>query len=113
VRLGLRWPDAVLWVVLAVPLVPGAVGDPVELTAGLPFRTFLPAVPAGATGWCALHIGLGAAAGETARRVEKLVGTGSTIAAVAVVVVTAVVVLHRRKAASRSGIEKHRSRGGA
>ncbi|MDX8049611.1 hypothetical protein SK571_09490 [Lentzea sp. BCCO 10_0798] len=96
--------------VLAVPLVPGAVGDPVELTAGLPFRTFLPAVPAGATGWCALHIGLGAAAGETARRVEKLVGTGSTVA---VVVVTAVVVLHRRKAASRSGIEKHRSRGDA
>lgn len=88
-------------------LLPAAAG-----AAGLPFRTFLPAVLAGATGWCALHIGLGAAAGETARRVEKLVGTGSTIAAVAVVVVLAVVVLRRRKAVSRSGIEKHGSQGG-
>ncbi|USX54891.1 sensor histidine kinase [Lentzea sp. HUAS12] len=36
---GLRWPDAVLWVVLVVPLVPGAVGDPVELVAGLVLLT--------------------------------------------------------------------------
>ncbi|MEU3645939.1 DedA family protein [Lentzea sp. NPDC034063] len=76
--------------------------------AGLPYRTFLPAVLAGATGWCALHIGLGAAAGETARRIEKLIGTGSTVAAVAVVVVVAVVLLRRR-----SEIEKQRSGGGA
>ncbi|MFJ5986872.1 DedA family protein [Lentzea sp. NPDC092896] len=84
-------------------LLPAAAG-----AAGLPYRTFLPAVLAGATGWCALHIGLGAAAGETARRIEKLIGTGSTVAAVAVVVVVAVVLLRRR-----SGIEKQRSRGGA
>ena len=84
-------------------LLPAAAG-----AAGLPYRTFLPAVLVGATGWCALHIGLGAAAGETARRIEKLVGTGSTIAAVAVVVVVAVVVLRRR-----SGIEKRRARDGA
>lgn len=84
-------------------LLPAAAG-----AAGLPYRKFLPAVLVGATGWCALHIGLGAAAGETARRIEKLVGAGSTIAAVAVVVVVAVVVLRRR-----SGIEKQRSQGGA
>jgi membrane protein DedA with SNARE-associated domain len=84
-------------------LLPAAAG-----AAGLPYRTFLPAVLVGATGWCALHIGLGAAAGETARRIEKLVGTGSTIAAVVVVVVVAVVVLRRR-----SGIEKQRQRGDA
>ncbi|MCR3750548.1 sensor histidine kinase [Lentzea californiensis] len=36
---GLRWPDAVLWVVLAVPLVPGAIGEPVELIAGLVLLT--------------------------------------------------------------------------
>ncbi|MDX8142132.1 DedA family protein [Lentzea sp. BCCO 10_0061] len=84
-------------------LLPAAAG-----AAGLPYRTFLPAVLLGATGWCALHIGLGAAAGETARRIEKLIGTGSTIAAAAVVVVVAVVVLRRR-----SGIEKQRARGDA
>ncbi|MET9232080.1 histidine kinase [Lentzea sp. NPDC003310] len=32
---GLRWPDAVVWAVLLVPLVPGALGDPVELAGGL------------------------------------------------------------------------------
>jgi membrane-associated protein len=84
-------------------LLPAAAG-----AAGLPYRTFLPAVLVGATGWCALHIGLGAAAGETARRIEKLVGTGSTIAAVVVVVLVAVVLLRRR-----SGIEKQRTRGDA
>ncbi|USX54888.1 DedA family protein [Lentzea sp. HUAS12] len=81
-------------------LLPAAAG-----AAGLPYRTFLPAVLAGATGWCALHIGLGAAAGETARRIEKVVGTGSTVVAAVVVVVAVVVV--------RSGIEKHRARDGA
>lgn len=36
---GLRWPDAVVWVVLAVSLVVGAVGEPVELVAGLVLLT--------------------------------------------------------------------------
>ena len=81
-------------------LLPAAAG-----AAGLPYRTFLPAVLAGATGWCALHIGLGAAAGETARKIEKMIGTGSAVVAAVVVVVAVIAV--------RSGIEKHRSRGAA
>ncbi|MGW6441802.1 DedA family protein [Lentzea sp. NPDC055074] len=81
-------------------LLPAAAG-----AAGLPYRRFLPAVAVGATAWCALHIGLGAAAGETARRIEKLIGTGTMLVAVAVVVVGVIAV--------RSGIEKHRSRGDA
>ncbi|MET9232083.1 DedA family protein [Lentzea sp. NPDC003310] len=81
-------------------VLPAAAG-----AAGLPYRTFLPAVAVGATGWCALHIALGAAAGETARRIEELVGTGSTVVAVLVVVVAVLAV--------RSGIEKHRTRGDA
>ena len=77
-------------------LVPAAAG-----AAGLPYRTFLPAVLVGATGWCALHIGIGAAAGEAARRIEGLVGTGSMIAAAAVVAaVTATVVVRRRRSAT-------------
>jgi membrane-associated protein len=80
-------------------LVPAAAG-----AAGLPRRTFLPAVLVGATGWCALHIGIGAAAGEAARRIEDLVGTGSVIAAaVLVAIVTATVVVNRKRTAAASG----------
>ncbi|GHH28256.1 DedA family protein [Lentzea cavernae] len=78
-------------------VLPAAAG-----AAGLPYRTFLPAVLVGATGWCALHIGLGAAAGETARKIEKVVGTGSMVVAAVVVVVAVIAV--------RSGIEKHRAK---
>ncbi|CAM4105177.1 DedA family protein [Kibdelosporangium persicum] len=80
-------------------LVPAAAG-----AAGLPYRTFLPAVLVGATGWCAVHIGIGAAAGEAARRIEDLVGTGSMIAAAALMaIVTATVVVKRKRAAAGSG----------
>ncbi|WP_439658858.1 hypothetical protein ACSHWB_41810 [Lentzea sp. HUAS TT2] len=72
-----------------------------RIARDMPYRTFLPAVLVGATGWCALHIGLGAAVGETARRVEKLVGTGSMIAAVAVVVVLPAQAVRNREASVR------------
>lgn len=73
-------------------LVPAAAG-----ASGLPFRRFLPAVMVGAAAWCALHIGIGAAAGEAARQVEDRVGRGSwVLAALAVVVITVFVLVKRR-----------------
>ncbi|MCP2167082.1 DedA family protein [Goodfellowiella coeruleoviolacea] len=75
-------------------LVPAAAG-----ASGLPFRRFLPAVAVGAAGWCALHIGIGAMAGEAARRVEAWVGRGTwVLAALAVVVIVVVAVRRRRRA---------------
>ncbi|PXY20031.1 DedA family protein [Prauserella flavalba] len=75
-------------------LMPAAAG-----TARLPLRKFLPAVVVGAAAWCALHIGIGVAAGEAARRIEKAVGAGSWIVLGVVVAVVAVVIVVRRRRA--------------
>ncbi|HYH29443.1 MAG TPA: DedA family protein [Pseudonocardia sp.] len=76
-------------------LVPAAAG-----AARLPLRRFLPAVVPAATAWCALHIGIGAAAGEAARQVEKAVGVGSwVLLATAVAVGVGVAVVRRRRRA--------------
>jgi membrane-associated protein len=45
-------------------LTPAAAG-----TSGLPVRKFLPAAAFGALCWSALHISLGVALGETAKRI--------------------------------------------
>ncbi|HKS48893.1 MAG TPA: DedA family protein [Amycolatopsis sp.] len=55
-------------------LTPAAAG-----TSGLPFAKFLPAAAAGALCWSALHISLGAALGEAAKRVEGILSTGGLI----------------------------------
>ncbi|NIH87833.1 VTT domain-containing protein [Amycolatopsis granulosa] len=55
-------------------LTPAAAG-----TSGLEFRKFLPAAAAGATCWSLLHISLGAAMGEAAKRIEGLMSTGGLI----------------------------------
>jgi membrane-associated protein len=55
-------------------LMPAAAG-----TSGLPYRTFFPAVLAGAACWSAMHIALGAALGEAAKRVDGLITTGGLI----------------------------------
>lgn len=55
-------------------LTPTAAG-----TSILPYRKFLPAVLAGALGWSVLHISLGAALGEAAKRVEGMISTGGAI----------------------------------
>jgi membrane-associated protein len=81
-------------------LVPAAAG-----ASGLPLRKFVPAVAVGATAWCALHIGIGAAAGEAAKQAEELIGKGSSILAGALVaVVVVVVVVKRRRAKEREGV---------
>ncbi|MDQ0379843.1 DedA family protein [Amycolatopsis thermophila] len=55
-------------------LTPAAAG-----TSGLEFRKFLPAAAAGATSWSLLHISLGAALGEAAKRIEGILNTGGLI----------------------------------
>lgn len=73
-------------------LVPAAAG-----TAGLPFRKFLPAVTIGAAAWCALHIGLGSAAGEAARRAEQLAGKGSWVVVVGIIAAAVAIALVKRR----------------
>lgn len=55
-------------------LTPAAAG-----TSGLEFRKFLPAAAAGATSWSLLHISLGAALGEAAKRIEGILSTSGLI----------------------------------
>ncbi|WP_037319604.1 DedA family protein [Amycolatopsis orientalis] len=55
-------------------LTPAASG-----TSGLPFRKFLPAAAAGAACWSAIHIGIGAALGEAAKKVEGVLNTGGLV----------------------------------
>ncbi|MEV5297098.1 DedA family protein [Amycolatopsis methanolica] len=55
-------------------LTPAAAG-----TSGLEFRKFLPAAAAGAISWSLLHISLGAAMGEAAKRIEGVLNTGGLI----------------------------------
>jgi membrane-associated protein len=76
-------------------LMPAAAG-----TSGLPYRKFFPAVLAGAACWSAMHIAIGAALGEAAKRIEGLITTGGTyvVAGLALAVLATIVIRKRRKA---------------
>lgn len=76
-------------------LMPAAAG-----TSGLPYRTFFPAILAGAACWSAMHIAIGAAVGEAARKIEDVISTGGTyvVAALALTSLAAIVIRKRRKA---------------
>jgi membrane-associated protein len=76
-------------------LMPAAAG-----TSGLPYRKFFPAVLAGAACWSAMHIAIGAALGEAAKRIEGLITTGGTyvLGGLALILITTVVIRKRRKA---------------
>ncbi|MFI6032403.1 DedA family protein [Amycolatopsis magusensis] len=76
-------------------LIPAAAG-----ASGLPFRRFLPPVAVGATAWCALHIGIGAAAGEAAEQLESAVGKGSWIVLALIAAAFAAFILVKRKRAA-------------
>jgi membrane-associated protein len=76
-------------------LMPAAAG-----TSGLPYRKFFPAVLAGAACWSAMHIAIGAALGEAAKRIEGMITTGGTyvVIGLAAVLITTVLIRKRRKA---------------
>jgi membrane-associated protein len=73
-------------------LTPAAAG-----TSGLPYRRFLPAVVAGAACWSALHISLGAALGEAAKRVEGAMTFGGAFMIGAVVLIGVVVLVVKKR----------------
>ncbi len=73
-------------------LVPAAAG-----AAGLPYRKFLPAAGIAGTAWCALHIGIGAALGESAKWLEEAIGKGSWVVLLLMVVVFGLVILVKRR----------------
>ncbi|WP_199430611.1 DedA family protein [Qaidamihabitans albus] len=84
-------------------LTPAAAG-----TSGLPYRKFLPAVVAGAASWSLLHISIGAALGEAARRVEGVLNTGGMIVVglLAAVAVYLLVRYKRKKTLGRGDDEE-------
>lgn len=77
-------------------LTPAAAG-----TSGLPFRKFLPAVVAGAACWSAMHIGIGAALGEAAKRIEGALNLGGLILIGGLIVVAVLVTLVKKRKRAR------------
>jgi membrane-associated protein len=77
-------------------LTPAAAG-----TSGLAYRKFLPAVVAGAACWSAMHIAIGAALGEAAKKIEGIISTGGLIVvggAIVAVLITMTIRKRRKKA---------------
>ncbi|WP_460957926.1 DedA family protein [Parasphingorhabdus pacifica] len=71
-------------------LTPAAAG-----ASDLEFKRFLPASALGALCWSALHVGIGASAGASARYIEDILGRASWVVLAAVIVVAAVIILWR------------------
>lgn len=82
-------------------LTPAAAG-----TSGLPYRKFLPAVVAGAACWSALHISIGAALGEAAKRIEGTLNLAGLILIGTVVVVAIVVMIVRKRRRAKVAAEE-------
>src|SRR5690349_2129231 len=76
-------------------LVPASAG-----ASKLEYRRFLPASIAGAACWSALHIGIGSAAGASAKYVESVFNGAMWVLLGIAAVVGAVVVLRRRRKAA-------------
>ncbi|MGI5507155.1 DedA family protein [Lentzea sp. CA-135723] len=74
-------------------LVPASAG-----ASKLDYRRFLPASIAGAVCWSALHIGIGATAGASAKYVESVFNGAMWVLLGIAALVTVIVVLRRRKA---------------
>ncbi|GAA3462050.1 DedA family protein [Saccharothrix longispora] len=78
-------------------LVPASAG-----ASKLEYRRFLPASIAGAVCWSALHIGIGSAAGASAKYIESVFNGAMWGLMGVAVLVGGVVVLRRRRAAART-----------
>ncbi len=81
-------------------LTPAAAG-----TSGLPYRKFLPAVVAGAACWSAMHIALGAALGEAAKRIEGIITKGGMIVVGGLLLALVVTILVRKRRKARKQAE--------
>ncbi|HJQ46464.1 MAG TPA: DedA family protein [Amycolatopsis sp.] len=85
-------------------LTPAAAG-----TSGLPFKKFLPAAFCGALCWSALHISLGVALGEAAKRIEGILNTGGLVV-VGVLVLVCLFFLLRWKKKKATKVDDEPSR---
>jgi membrane-associated protein len=96
------------WAVFAARFMP-VVRTLVPASAGaskLEYRRFLPASIAGAVCWSALHIGIGATAGASAKYVESVFnGAMWVLLGVAAVIGLVVVLRRRRQAAAVKAVE--------
>lgn len=96
------------WAVFAARFMP-VVRTLVPASAGaskLEYRRFLPASIAGAVCWSALHIGIGATAGASAKYIESVFNGAMWGVLGVAAVVGVVVVLRRRKKAAAVELEK-------
>ena len=82
-------------------LTPAAAG-----TSGLPYRKFLPAAFAGAFCWSLLHISLGAALGEAAKRIEGILNTGGLIVVGVLVAVALFFLLRWKKKKTMKAVDQ-------
>lgn len=90
------------WAVFAARFMP-VVRTLVPASAGaskLEYRRFLPASIAGAVCWSALHIGIGSAAGASAKYIESVFNGAMWILLGVAVVIGVIVVLRRRRQAA-------------
>lgn len=102
-----RGPIAVvvaIWLPVMRTLVPAAAG-----AAHLPYRKFLPAAAVTGAAWCAVHIGIGAALGESAKWLEEAIGVGSWVVLGLLVLVGALVLLLKRKKANQANSREDRT----
>jgi membrane-associated protein len=83
-------------------LTPAAAG-----TSGLPYRKFLPAVVAGAACWSAMHIALGAALGDAAKRIEGIIGTAGAVVVGALVLALVVTITIRKRKKAKAKAAAH------
>ncbi|GGN09200.1 membrane protein [Lentzea pudingi] len=96
------------WAVFAARFMP-VVRTLVPASAGaskLEYRRFLPASVAGAVCWSALHIGIGATAGASAKYIESVFNGAMWGVLGVAAVIGVIVVLRRRKQAAPVELEK-------
>jgi len=99
------------WAVFFIRFLPAvrALGPAAAGSAGLALRRFLPAAFLGAASWSALHIGIGAALGSAARRIESTLTTGGfvVVGVLAVVLLLWAVRTLRRRSSVANGTAIH------
>lgn len=99
------------WAVFAARFMP-VVRTLVPASAGaskLEYGRFLPASIAGAVCWSALHIGIGATAGASAKYIESVFNGAMWVLLGIAAVIGVIVVLRRRKRTAVAGLEESAS----
>ncbi|GAA0231698.1 DedA family protein [Cryptosporangium japonicum] len=93
------------WAVFFIRFLPAvrALGPAAAGSAGLGLSRFLPAAALGAASWSALHVGIGAALGSAARRIEGTFTLGGYAVVGVLVVVLLTIAVRTLRARAESG----------